>query len=43
MAAGMFMGPRLYMAGGFMVNVVVAMLMNLLGLIILPRVRRASS
>jgi len=43
MAAGMFMGPRLYMAGGFMVNVVVAMLMNLLGLIILPRIRRASS
>jgi predicted MFS family arabinose efflux permease len=43
LAAGMFMGPRLYTAGGFMVNVVVAMLMNLLGLIILPRVRRASS
>jgi predicted MFS family arabinose efflux permease len=43
LAAGMFMGPRLYSAGGFMVNVVVAMLMNLLGLIILPRVRRAST
>ena len=43
MAAGMFMGPRLYMAGGFMVNVIAAMLMNALGLLILPRVHRAVS
>ncbi len=43
MAAGMFMGPRLYTAGGFMVNVIAAMLMNALGLLILPRVHRAVS
>lgn len=41
MAAGMFFGPRLYTAGGFMFNVIFAMLLNILGLIILPRVRRA--
>jgi predicted MFS family arabinose efflux permease len=41
MATAMFFGPRLYAAGGFTVNVIVAMLINILGLIILPRVRRA--
>jgi predicted MFS family arabinose efflux permease len=43
MATGMFLGPRLYTSGGFMVNVIAAMLVNLLGLFILPKVRRASS
>ncbi len=41
MAAGMFIGPRLYTSGGFMVNVIAAMIMNALGLLILPRVHRA--
>ncbi|NMB60517.1 MAG: MFS transporter [Chloroflexi bacterium] len=41
MAAGMFMGPRLYTTGGFLFNVIAAMLMNALGLLILPRVHRA--
>ncbi len=41
MAAGMFMGPRLYTTGGFLINVIAAMLMNALGLLILPRVHRA--
>ncbi len=41
MAAGMFLGPRLYTAGGFSFNVIAAMLLNILGLAILPRVRRA--
>ncbi len=41
MAAGMFMGPRLYTTGGFLINVFAAMLMNALGLLILPRVHRA--
>ncbi len=41
MATGMFLGPRLYTAGGFTVNVIVAMLVNILGLAILPRVHRA--
>jgi MFS transporter, DHA1 family, inner membrane transport protein len=43
MAAGVFFGPRLYESGGFIVNVVVAMLVNILGLAMLPRVRRALS
>lgn len=43
MAAGMFMGPRLYTSGGFMVNVIAAMIMNALGLLILPRVHRAKN
>ena len=43
MAAGMFMGPRLYTSGGFMVNVIAAMIMNALGLLILPRVHRANN
>lgn len=42
MAAGMFFGPRLYTAGGFTFNVIFAMLLNILGLIILPRVRGAN-
>jgi predicted MFS family arabinose efflux permease len=41
LASGMFMGPRLYTAGGILVNVIAAMLMNALGLAILPRVHRA--
>ncbi|GAP20411.1 MFS transporter [Leptolinea tardivitalis] len=41
MATGEFLGPRLYTAGGFTANVVAAMLVNLLGLIILPKVRRS--
>jgi predicted MFS family arabinose efflux permease len=41
MAAGMFLAPRLYTTGGFLVNVIAAMLMNALGLLILPRVHRA--
>ncbi|MEI8133060.1 MAG: MFS transporter [Leptolinea sp.] len=41
MAAGVFFGPRIYEAGGFTVNVIVAMLVNIIGLIMLPRVRRA--
>jgi len=40
-AAGLFMGPRLYEAGGFIFNVIAALLVNIIGLIILPRVRRA--
>jgi predicted MFS family arabinose efflux permease len=40
MAAGIFFGPRLYEAGGFIANVIAAMLVNLLGLALLPRVRR---
>jgi predicted MFS family arabinose efflux permease len=43
MAAGMFMGPRLYTSGGFLVNVIAAMMMNALGLFILPRVHRADN
>jgi predicted MFS family arabinose efflux permease len=43
MAAGMFMGPRLYTSGGFLVNVVAAMVLNALGLIILPQVHRAEN
>ena len=42
MAAGMFFGPRLYTTGGFTFNVIFAMLLNILGLIILPRVRGAN-
>lgn len=41
MAAGLFFGPRLYTAGGFTFNVIAAMLANILGLVMLPRVRRA--
>jgi predicted MFS family arabinose efflux permease len=41
MATGEFLGPRLYTTGGFIANVVAAMLVNLLALIILPKVRRS--
>jgi predicted MFS family arabinose efflux permease len=40
MAAGVFCGPRLYSAGGFTFNVIAAMAANVLGLVMLPRVRR---
>lgn len=40
MAAGVFCGPRLYSAGGFTFNVIAAMAANILGLIMLPQVRR---
>ena len=43
MATGMFLGPRLYTSGGFMVNVIAAMLANLLGLALLPRIRRSTN
>ena len=43
MAAGVFLGPRLYQAGGFMLNVIVAMLVNIIGLAMLPRVKRTMS
>jgi predicted MFS family arabinose efflux permease len=41
MATGMFFGPRLYTAGGFTVNVIAAMMVNMLGLAMLTQVRRA--
>lgn len=41
MATGMFLGPRFYTAGGFTMNVIAAMLVNIIGLMILPRVKRA--
>lgn len=40
MAAGVFLGPRLYEAGGFTLNVIVSMLVNVAGLAMLPMVRR---
>jgi predicted MFS family arabinose efflux permease len=40
MAAGVFCGPRLYAAGGFTFNVIAAMAANVLGLVLLPQVRR---
>lgn len=43
MATGMFLGPRLYTAGGFTMNVIAAMVVNLMGLLILPRVKRAEN
>jgi predicted MFS family arabinose efflux permease len=43
MAAGVFLGPRLYQAGGFTLNVIVALLVNIIGLSMLPRVKRALS
>ncbi len=43
MATGMFLGPRLYTQGGFTLNVIAAMLVNLVGLLTLPRVKRAEN
>lgn len=43
MAAGVFFGPRLYQAGGFTLNVIVALIVNIIGLSLLPRVKRALS
>jgi hypothetical protein len=41
MAAGIRFGSRLSEAGGFTLNVIAAMLVNLFGLVMLPRVHRA--